>query len=293
MSDGFRKVRPGEPVRVASQAWNKIIDQVVTKPRFDGNTSAPPQTNFRVRVRNNTSTGIPRWGVLQVSNILEAPTGVGSQFEQWPGVIGSTPASGPEGGVSYVVAVDPIPAGSIGQGAIDGVVQSRVLVLSTGHQYAKPKAGEVDYLETADSGPFRIIWKGATGPSNPTGVTGPTKPWALLSFEAASSVGVKLGTFTGSWAIGETSTVTFYSGTGPTSTAAVENYTWPLGGCSLPETDCVVGNDGVGWLLLSPDLSSLASYNEDNIQLLGHTATGCLRWYDIASCATGATGATG
>jgi hypothetical protein len=183
MSDGFRKVRPGEPVRVAAQAWNKIIDQVVTKPRFDGNTSASPPTNFRVRVRNNTSTGISRWGVLQISDILEAPTGVGGQFEQWPGVIGGTPASGPEGGVSYVVAVDPIPAGSIGQGAIDGVVQSRVLVLCTGHQYAKPKTGEIDYLETADAGPFRILWKGTTGPDNPTGVTGPTKPWALLCFD--------------------------------------------------------------------------------------------------------------
>lgn len=218
MSDGFRKVRPGEPVRVAAQAWNKIIDQVVTKPRFDGNTSASPQTNFRVRVRNNTSTGIPRWGVLQISNILEAPTGVGGQFEQWPGVIGGTPASGPEGGVSYAVAVEPIPAGRIGQGAIDGVVQSRVLVLNTGHQYAKPKAGEVDYLETADSGPFRIIWKGATGPANPTGVTGPTKPWALLSFEAASSVGVKVGKITGTWTKGGTQTVWEFTGAGVQAT---------------------------------------------------------------------------
>jgi hypothetical protein len=183
VSDAFRKVRPGEPVRVAARAWNRIIDQVTTKPRFDGNTSAWPQTNFRVRVRNNTSTGISRWGVLQIDNILEAPTGVGSQFEQWPGVIGITPGVSLAAGVAYVVAVEPIPVGSIGQAAIDGVVQARVLVRCTGHQYAKPKSSEIDYLETADAGPFRILWKGTTGPANPTGVTGPTKPWALLSFD--------------------------------------------------------------------------------------------------------------
>ena len=183
MSDGFRKVRPGEPVRVAARAWNQIIDQVVTKPRFDGNTSAWPQTNFRVRCRNNTSTGISRWGVLQIDNILEAPTGVGSQFESWPGVIGITPGVSLATGVAYVVAVEPIPVGAIGQAAIDGVVQARVLVRCTGHQYAKPKSSEIDYLETADAGPFRILWKGTTGPANPTGVTGPTKPWALLSFD--------------------------------------------------------------------------------------------------------------
>lgn len=187
MSDAFRKVRPGEPVRVAARAWNRIIDQVTTKPRFDGNTSAWPQTNFRVRCRNNTSTGISRWGVLQIDNILEAPTGVGSQFEQWPGVIGITPGVSLATGVAYVVAVEPIPAGGIGHAAIDGVVQAKVEVVSESHGYAKPKTGEVGYLETTDSGPFKIIWKGATGPANPTGVTGPTKPWALVSFVGGGS----------------------------------------------------------------------------------------------------------
>jgi len=182
VSDAFRKVRPGEPVRVAARAWNRIIDQVVTKPRFDGEGSAWPETNFRVRCKNFTTTGISRWGVLQISNVLEQPTGVGSQFEQWPGVIGVTPSSLSGGGAAYAVTVEPIPAGSIGRAAIDGVVQAKVLVLCTGHQYAKPKSSEIDYLETCEAGPFRIIWKGTTGPANPTGATGPTKPWALLSF---------------------------------------------------------------------------------------------------------------
>jgi hypothetical protein len=205
----LRHVRPGEPVKVAASAWNKIIDEVKFHPRAVGETYDFPRTNFTVRMLNATSTGISRWGVLQISDILEAPTGVGGQFEQWPGVIGGTPASGPSGVVSYVVAVEPIPAGETGQGAIDGVVQSRVLVLSTGHQYAKPKAGEVDYLETADSGPFKIIWRGATGPANPTGVTGPTRPWALLSFEAASSVGdpVRLGKTSAVWNKGTSATI--------------------------------------------------------------------------------------
>jgi hypothetical protein len=182
VSDAFRKVRPGEPVSISAAAWNRVIDQVTTRPRFDSNTSAWPLTNFRVRVKNNTSTGISRWGVLQIDNILEAPTGVGSQFEQWPGVVGITPGVGTATSPAYVVAVEPIPVGGIGQAAIDGVVQARVLVRCTGHQYAKPKSSEIDYLETAEAGPFRILWKGTTGPANPTGVTGPTKPWALLLF---------------------------------------------------------------------------------------------------------------
>jgi hypothetical protein len=183
VSDAFKKVRPGDKLAIQATAWNRVIDQVTTKPRFDGNTSPWPLTNFRVRVRNNTSTGISRWCVLQVQGILEAPTGVGSQFEQWPGVVGYTPESGADPDLAYVVAVEPIPAGAIGQAAIDGVVQSRLLVRCTGHRYAKPKINEMDYLETAHAGPFRILWKAPTGPANPTGVTGPTKPWALLTFD--------------------------------------------------------------------------------------------------------------
>jgi hypothetical protein len=179
----LRHVRPGQPVKIAASTWNKLVEEVKFHPRTVGETSDFPRTNFTVRVRNSTSTGISRWGVMQVYDMLEAPTGVGGQFEQWPGVIGGTPGIGTGGGVSYVVAVEPIPAGEIGQGAIDGVVQARVLVVCEGHQYAMPKGSEIDYLETADSGPFRILWKATTGPANPNGVTGPTKPWALLSFD--------------------------------------------------------------------------------------------------------------
>ena len=182
MTDAYRKVRPGEPVRIAAGTWNRVVDQVTTRPRFDGETSPFPPTNFRVRCRNNTSTGIQRWGVLEITDVLEAPTGVGGQFEQWPGVVGITPGATLATGTSYVVAVEPIPAGGIGQAAIAGVVQARVLVRCTGHEYAKPATVQTDYLETAHAGPFKILWRGTTGPANPTGVTGPTKPWALLMF---------------------------------------------------------------------------------------------------------------
>lgn len=95
---------------------------------------------------------------------------------------------------------------------------------------------------------------------------------------------LRAATFTGSWSIGTTNTVTFkYE---PTATMTVTNLTWPLGGCSQSETDCIVGKDADKWLLLTPNLASLQSYNATNIQMLGHAASGCLRWFDIASCST-------
>ena len=181
----LRHVRPGEPVKVAAAAWNKIIEEVKFHPRAVGETSDFPRTNFTVRMKNYTTGPLDRWGVLQIDSLLETPTGVTGPdvdtFQSWPGVVGVVPGLGSAETKSYVVAVEPIPAGEIGQGAINGVVQSRVQMKCTGHQYAKPKTNEIGYMESADSGPFRIMWVGATGPI-PTGTTGPGTPWALLMF---------------------------------------------------------------------------------------------------------------
>jgi hypothetical protein len=218
----LRHVRPGQPVKIAASTWNKLVEEVKFHPRAVGETADFPRMNFTVRMKNFTTGTLERWGVLQIDSLLETPTGVTGpdvdSFQSWPGVVGVVPGLGSAETKSYAVAVEPIPAGGIGQGAINGVVQARVLVLNTGHQYAKPKTGEIDYLETVDSGPFRIIWKGATGPANPTGVTGPTKPWALLSFEAGSSAGVKVGKITGTWTKGGTQTVWEFTGTGTQAT---------------------------------------------------------------------------
>lgn len=95
---------------------------------------------------------------------------------------------------------------------------------------------------------------------------------------------VRAATFTGSWAINASKTVTFKYA--PTATANVTNLTWPLGGCTQSTTTCIVGKEGTSWWLITPSLPSLQAYNASNIQLLGHAASGCLRWFDIANCST-------
>lgn len=90
------------------------------------------------------------------------------------------------------------------------------------------------------------------------------------------------GTFTGSWPKGSTAVVTFTNA--PTATASVTNLTWPLGNCSLSTTKCLVASEGTAWALVVPDLTAMQGYNAAAIQLLGHSASGCLRWYDVANC---------
>lgn len=181
----LRHVRPGEPVKVAASVWNKLTDEVKFHPRAEAETHDFSRPNFTVRLKNFTTNDLDRWGVVQIESLLEVPTGVTGpavdSFQSWPGVVGTEPGYGSATTKAYAVAVEPIKVGEIGYGAIAGVVQARVQMRCTGHQYAKPKYNEVGYMESADAGPFRIMWVGATGPW-PTGTTGPGTPWALLLF---------------------------------------------------------------------------------------------------------------
>ena len=57
-------------------------------------------------------------------------------------------------------------------------------------------------------------------------------------------------TFSGSWAIGSSKTVTFKNQTATPNTAMVENLFWPLptGGTR----DCAIAKDGTAWYLMVP-----------------------------------------
>jgi hypothetical protein len=213
VNDAFRKVRPGEPVRVAAQAWNKIIDQVTTKPRFDGSTSAWPAINFQVRCRNATSGVVSRWGVLQITGVLETPTGATGatgaaaaatmSFQAYPGIVGVTPTD--TAGARYVVATQPIKAGEIGMAAIDGVVQVKLNVQSESDGFATAQGGSVDQMKTASSGNASVLWKEPG--------TGAGK-WGLVRIGAGAGGGVKLGKITGTWTKGTEATVWEFTGAG-------------------------------------------------------------------------------
>lgn len=213
MTDAYAKVRPGEPLKIAAQAWNQVIDQVTLRPRFDGNGSASPPINFQVRCKNATSGDVPRWGVLQITGILETPTGAtgatGPQspgtmsFLNYPGVVGVTPTS--DAGSKFVVTTQSIKAGEVGMAAIDGVVQVKLDVVAAGDDFAGVKPGSVGHLQTGESGDSLILWKEAG-----TGVK-----WGLVRIGLAGGAGgVKLGKITGTWSKGSTATVYEHSGSG-------------------------------------------------------------------------------
>jgi hypothetical protein len=130
-----------------------------------------------------------------------------------------------------------------------------------------------------------------------------------LRFERGSAVDqykLTVGTFTGSWETAQWKTVTYPVGTGVT-TVEVYNHCNPVDASDDSSCSQVVvfgkasGKNSVVEIQLSNtcatcrssigglDLKTLPNYSGAEIQLLGHDANECLRWYSVTDCSTSAT----
>lgn len=209
MSNDFSKSRPGRPLRISSRAWNRMVDVVnpaagLTNP----GPFEPRPTNFLVIGKNQSGTGVARWGCMAITGVIPAPSGVSGvtgtamqQFERQPCVVVDVPNAATRG--RFVVAVEPVKSGEFGLFAIDGVVQARIDVGSDSHGFATPKSGRNDQMDSASSGEATLLWlEPGTGSNR----------WGLVRIGAGAGGGLKLGKITGTWAKGTTATVYEYSG---------------------------------------------------------------------------------
>lgn len=104
---------------------------------------------------------------------------------------------------------------------------------------------------------------------------------------------VKMGTFVGSWDIGATKTVTLC---GSGRTAEVKNLTVHImEGAAGEQTvlfSKVCGTNVAVELPLDQckniggAINKIAGFSSGKVQVLGHDASNCLLWYDIATCST-------
>ena len=68
---------------------------------------------------------------------------------------------------------------------------------------------------------------------------------------------IRAATFTGTWSIGTTNTVTFkYE---PTATQTVTNLSWPVSHNHSAPENCIVGKEGTSWWLVVPVMQSATS----------------------------------
>lgn len=91
----------------------------------------------------------------------------------------------------------------------------------------------------------------------------------------------RIATFTGSWVINATKTVTFKYQTATPNTASVLNLVCglsPSGSC-----DVSIARDGTAWFLVQPNLTQQPGYSASGTQVMT-IQNGILRWIGTTAC---------
>lgn len=202
-------VRPGQPLALAAEQVNWINRQMRPDAGFRSGAAvshSPPFTTLPCK--NVSGQDVPRWGVLRISGLEVTPANDGdaatNAFQEIPVIRGDTPTSSTFD--AFVVAVEPIAAGTVGHVAVDGVVQVKIDVRNTADSTAGPKDNSRTEL-ISGGGNATILWK-ASG-------TGAGK-WALVRLGGRT---MKLGTISSTWTKGGTATVTEQNGDGTARTS--------------------------------------------------------------------------
>jgi len=199
-----RKVVSGEPLSIPANTWNKLIDLVEPGSRPGAETYGIGNypSVLKVLVQNSYDLSLDdgyhvlnRWDVVEINTIgppidyTDEPT----EFKERPNFSArfiTYPATSSQ--MILGVMLEPLEAQKIGYAAISGIVPVRVNVHDAAHTYARAispgYAESPPYLESAKTGPCRILWK-----ESGTGVK-----WAYVALPAMGTY-MEFATFNGSF----------------------------------------------------------------------------------------------
>lgn len=151
------KVIAGEKFRFPAQLYNDIIELVKQKlPEIFGGDGQEwdNETSTRIRIKNTTATNLPRFAILKLDDVI---THVGSnekEFKNRNAFNGIAPTDS----APFVVALEPLPDGAIGNAVTMGQVKARVDLTDVDHRYANSIAGDTGKLVSGETGYARIEW---------------------------------------------------------------------------------------------------------------------------------------
>lgn len=168
MSDTSRKAAPGEPLNIAAATWNNVLDATADFLKRKGGRQGggPLGRSFpgliQVAVRNDTGGDLERGHILSPTDSIVDEVEQPEDVQRLPVFAGDAPSATSD---PVLVLLEPIAADGIGRAAVGGVAVCTVSVSSGAHKWARPTAGNTTRLESADSGPCRILDReaGSTG----------------------------------------------------------------------------------------------------------------------------------
>lgn len=166
MPDPFERVKKGDRLRIAAQAWNDTLDVVERAKR--ARTRAAPGSGIIdsdggvVWVKNSGTNNVDRFGVLELSAPAILPSENLLAFQQDTPLTGITPTTNAASLGKFVIALQPIASNSTGLALATGVTPAVIDVQASSHGFADMTAGNVVKLTTGDRGAAHILYQEST-----------------------------------------------------------------------------------------------------------------------------------
>lgn len=164
MADTFDKVRDGQPLEIAAATWNALLeageDHSRRKvpggggPALDG----PLNPAVRVLVKNATGAALAVGSVVALGTPVVSPADYRREAAATPLFPGTVPAATTD---AFAVLAEPLGIEEIGRAVLMGVASCNVNVVGATDTYATPKASDSTQLDSAATGPARILWREA------------------------------------------------------------------------------------------------------------------------------------
>lgn len=162
---------PGQPLEIPASDYNAFVEAALrTRERSGTPVIIPARGSDRnlLLVQNNSGSNRSQYDALGIDSIITAPTTDASEFKGNWGFVCGTPATGDQ----LVILAHPIPDGEYGRAYAAGHCPVQISVSDAAHGYAVVSDGNI-HLDSADAGPFAILWKEA----------GTGTKWAVVRFD--------------------------------------------------------------------------------------------------------------
>lgn len=158
MGDAFKKVRPGDPLHIAAETFNTLLDvarEFRSRRQSSGREPLADRTSIgRTKVRNETGGDREMFEVLHLAGPLIGPADHAAEYLHHTSFAGDAVTQAGEERVA--ILQEPCPAGAIRPAIHAGVSIAR-LTGPAGKRRGTTVPGEYA-LQAADDGPFVILY---------------------------------------------------------------------------------------------------------------------------------------
>jgi hypothetical protein len=175
MGDPLKKVQDGDRLRIPAAAYNAFVD-AARKVRADqqgvgAKALRASRSTSIVLVQNNSGGTVGRFGILGIDSPIVGPSANLYQFQEQVALSCTSPTSGHAG--KFVILLEPLADGGIGQAVVDGVASCRVVFTTGTETRADVLAGNTTRLSASAGGSASVLWKEA----------GTGEKWAVVRLE--------------------------------------------------------------------------------------------------------------